>query len=57
MLEIKIILDLEYDHTGPITLYLNQGGVRAAKSLERSLKIEKVKFKVDSVLSYSPRST
>jgi len=58
MLDIKILLDEKSNFTGCITLFLNQGGVRGAKS-DKVLKVVKLTETVIPIQSMfdRPKST
>jgi hypothetical protein len=58
MLDIKILLEVESSFTGCITLYLNQGGVRTAKTSEKVLNVlKKDSFKPTQSIFERPTST
>ncbi len=57
MLDIKILLDERSNFTGCITLFLNQGGVRSAKS-DRVLTVKKLEtFEPIRSILERPQST
>ena len=57
MLRVCILIDEVSTYTGVITLFVNQGGVRAAKEGDKSLKCYKQDSFNPKRIFESPRST